>query len=59
MNYYGLLNITAAQGTGAIAMNTVGQGGMYVLFEAVKGTAIGNQAGNDFNAVHLEYKKKN
>jgi len=59
VNYYGLLNITAAQGTGAIAMNTVGQNGMYVLFEAVKGTAIGNQAGNAFNAVHLEYRKKN
>jgi hypothetical protein len=58
VNYYGLFNITATHGTGAIAMNTVGHDGMYVLLEAVKGTAIGNQAGNAFNAVHLEYRKK-
>ena len=58
VNYYGLLNIAATHGTGAIAMNTVGHDGMYVLLEAIKGTAIGNQAGNAFNAVHLEYRKK-
>jgi hypothetical protein len=58
VNYYGLFNITATHGTGAIAMNTVGHNGMYVLLEAVKGTAVGNQAGNAFNAVHLEYRKK-
>ena len=58
VNYYGLFNITTTHGTGAIAMNTVGHDGMYVLLEAVKGTAIGNQAGNAFNAVHLEYRKK-
>ena len=58
VNYHGLLNIAATHGNGAIAMNTVGHNGMYVLLEAVKGTAIGNQAGNAFNAVHLEYRKK-
>jgi len=58
VNYYGLFNIAATHGNGAIAMNSVGHDSMYVLLEAVKGTASANQPGNAFNAVHLEYRKK-
>ena len=57
VNYYGLFNIAATHGSGAMAMNSVGHDSMYVLLEAVKGAASVNQPGNVFNAVHLEYRK--
>ena len=58
VSYYGLLNVVATHGTGAIAMNAVGANGMYVLLESVKGTTSQGQPGNAFNAIHLEYRKK-